>query len=215
MMAKFNFGIIFLSGILILGYNNLFSRENPERVNSDKIQEALVDLEDNYSDLVYKAFFSIDELRPYSIIQIDKISKIYDNKWISPDKINQMLDDNDRKIMVEQIAAYIDNFNDAVRESALLNRIKYWCIASLQFDLLLKQMGITHETLARAFIASTAEYVNPNTGELSKMESNNLTPESIEKNYFETLNHISSLALVDQFRFYSNFYNKLADMMKK
>jgi len=215
MIAKINTGLIFLIGVLLLSFHNLLSQENPEKINIDKIQESLSDMEDNYSDLLYKAFFSIDELRPYSIIQIDKISKIYDNKWISPEQINLMLDDNDRKLLSEQIAVYIDNINDYGRETAMLNIIKYWCIASLQFDLLLKQMGISHETLAKAFIASTAEYINPNTGEMSKMEGTKLTPEIIEKNYFETLNHISSLALVDQFRFYSNFYSKLSELIKK
>ena len=215
MKAKINIGLIFLIGVLSLSFPNLFSKENPEKLNTDKIMESLTDMENNYSDLLYKAFFSIDELRPYSIIQLDKISKIYDNKWISPDKINLLLDDNDRNVLIVQISEYIDNFNDEAKETSMLNRIKYWCIASLQFDLLLKQMEISHETLAKAFIASKAEYINPNTGELSRMEDNKLTPESIEKNYFETLNHISALALVDQFRFYGNFYNKLADLTKK
>ncbi len=212
-MKKF-IGFIFIWAVLLSLVYILYSEDQKDAINGKPSEEIHYIIE-KYGDRAYKSFYSIDELRPYSIIQIDRISELYNNKWLSPDLIMKKITAKDKKILNNSIIGYINDMKKNKREY-ILKKIINWCKADLQFSFINNDLGIYRENLIKAVhqVTSSQRIIS----KYYDLKANNiekLSPEQMNKAYYETLNLVSSLKFRDQLKYYSEIYNQLAIICNK
>lgn len=127
LFAIFTFAILIASVIP----TNILNSENL----SNNFEYNLETIFNRYSDNIFESIYSINELRAYSIIQLDKTLDIYNNTWISPETYSAMLNDKDKLVLKSRILEYIQTLDNSAKIN-MMNKIRFWCINDLQFHLL-------------------------------------------------------------------------------
>ncbi|OGU18277.1 MAG: hypothetical protein A2X61_15815 [Ignavibacteria bacterium GWB2_35_12] len=182
-----------------------------EKDSAEKKQ--LNELYKKYDKSLFKAIFSSEELRPYAIIQIDKLSDSYKNEWTSPEAMYEMLNKKEREYLLNQIAVYLHESKDQNRSNRIFDKLKYWCIADIQFSLITDKFGFYNEDIFRALmeIANTKQFfIREIDGQPIDLKS--LSKTQTEKIYSNAMNYISSLSLKDQLKCYAEVYSQLSNI---
>jgi len=212
-MKMFNkLSLLFLLSLtLMIGSLNA---EEKTKNNLKQISDSILKMQLEYGDAFYKALFSLDEIRAYSIIQVDNISNLYNNNWISPNKILTLLDKNDKELLNIGLSEFIDSYPDIKKQEELISKIKHWCNAEFEMNLITCKMGLPEERLIKALMKINPIIVSDVTGET-------INPSTIKNNqndeqyYFLCLNSISTMTINDQLKYYSKLFNQLADISQK
>ncbi len=193
----------------------IFARNSADDKESNTKKE-LNGLYEQYDDGLLKAFLSLNELRPFSIIQFDKFSDKYDNEWTSPTKMAERLNRKDRELLISRVAGYVDRLKDKQKASDILNKLKYWCIADEQFYLLKDKIGLSDDIVFKALsqVAGTSHIFTQEKDNKLK-DVSNMNSNQIEHLYIETINYISGLSLNEQLKCYGEVYNQLSVLTMK
>lgn len=176
-------------------------------------------LEQNYESIfnryeqnVYEALFSINELRPYSIIQLDKTIDIYNNEWIEPERYAAMLDANDKEVLKKQVFLLIASM-DIEKRQQLIEKINSWCINDLQMHFFISDFGIElHSLVASMYALPLTNNILDTYNERGKIDASKLEDIKINKAYHSALNIISSIEMKYQLEYHSKL---LADLSMK
>lgn len=211
-MKSFNFWGI--SILMVLVSISAYCKDNPDKYKTEAIQSRLIQIEENYDDLLYKCLYSIDELRPFSIIQNDKISSMYSNKWLSPDIISSNLTYSDKENLIEKISAFLSDYEDKGKIEFILNKIQNWCISYIQFDVLINHFGIQQEQLIHSIVSINTSSLNPNTGLDNITDFNKFDSTEFEKSEYNALNYISNMKRHDLLEYFSKVFGKLSESAK-
>ena len=185
---------------------NTDDKENP-------VKKEMNELYKKYDKSLFKAIFSLEELRPYAIIQIDKLSDTYKNEWTSPADMYDMLSKKEREHLLNQVSLLLHESKDNQRSSNILDKLKYWCIADAQFSIITDRFGFCNEDVFRALmqIANTKQFfIREIDGQPLDIKS--LTKTQTEKIYSNAMNYISSLSVKDQLNCYSEVYSQLSNI---
>lgn len=179
------------------------------------VRYELASLEDLYGESLYKALFSLDELRPYSIIQIDRISESYKNDWMSPSETVKKLTEADKSLLLDNISQLIEGSNDPIIKATTVEKIKNWCIDYEQFYFVLNKMGVEEIMLLQAAhkIEPTREVVESFV-EKKSPETSYLSSVNKERVIYQTINAISELKKDAQFDYFSRFFGEIALLSK-
>ncbi len=210
------FGLFMVLWLLLLSLVYLLhSEDQPKEAKPATIEMQVTSIVKIYGDGAFKAFYSLEELRPYSIVQIDQICDIYDNHWLSPSTILDKLDNDDKNLLTKSVAEYITSFNDPDKEKYILLRLVNWCKADLQFAFINNSLGIYQENIVQALnnVNKTNQYfliydVKADTVNQQKDQQNEYT-------YYQTLNLISTMKTPDQLKFYGDIFYQLASIEEK
>ena len=179
-------------------------------VDTDFINQLIND----FDTTAYKAFYSIDELRPFSILQIEKISDMYvSDKWLSPALIVANLTDEDKNKLEDKIIEFIKR-QVPEQKKLIYDRLKLWCMADLHFSFMQSKMEIYQQDLLKVFknIDSVKKIIIP--GIKQDLSSNQTAEFGGEYLYYETINYISKLDYSDQLRYMSDVFKELAETGK-
>ncbi|TAL66817.1 MAG: hypothetical protein EPN82_16990 [Bacteroidetes bacterium] len=192
----------------------LFAQTEKSTEDKDNpVKKELNELYKKYDKSLFKAIFSLEELRPFAIIQVDKLSDTYKNEWTSPDAMYDMLNKKDREHLLNQIAIYLHDSKDQNRSLRIIDKLKYWCIADAQFSIITDKFGFYNEDVFRALmeIASTKQFfIREIDGQ--PLDIKTLTKPQTEKIYSDAMNYISSLSMKDQLKCYSEVYLQLSNI---
>ena len=71
-----------------------------------------------HGDEVYKSFYAIKELRPYSIAQIDTVARLYSNEWIPPEDVIKILSEENKQELYGDIINYMNIIVESIRGHA-------------------------------------------------------------------------------------------------
>lgn len=200
--------IFFLMFVGLLTFADPFAQETDKAVesNSGRVERII----GTYGDHAYRAFYSLDELRPFSIIQIDKTIDMYSNKWIEPDRIIAALESEDKVILVKAIDKMICGMKEG-KGDLLLEKIENWCKADMHLELIENIYGFdrTHVLGLSAEIQGTDNVISQvppqgpiDVGSMDGLEKN--------KAYHKMVNYISSLEFSEQMCFFSDLFRKLS-----
>ncbi|MFH1052293.1 MAG: hypothetical protein V1779_15340 [bacterium] len=209
-------GIFIVLWLLLLSLVYLLHSEDQQKAaKPSTINTQINNIVKLYGDRAFKAFYSIEELRPYSIVQIDQICDIYDNNWLSPNTILTKLDNEDKQFLTKSVAEYIGSFNDPDKEKYLLLRIVNWCKADMQFSFINDGLGIYQENIVQAL--HNVNKVNQNLfdNNIKADGKNEISGQENDYTYYQTLNLISNMKTSDQMKFYGDIYYQLASMLDK
>jgi hypothetical protein len=205
---------IYILGIFIIVFI-LFARNSSDDKDGSTKKE-LNELYKQYDEGLLKAFLSIEELRPFSIIQFDKFSDKYKNEWTSPSKMIEKLNKHDRELLINRVADYLDRQGEQKNKSGIINKLKYWCIADEQFNILTEKMCLPDDIVFKALseVAGTRNIFTQEKDDKLK-DINNLNSLQVEQLYIETMNYISTLSLKEQLRCYGEVYSQLSVLTLK
>ena len=208
-------GAMFAMLLFFFGYSQN-KTTTPEPAGDSAVSSEINDLSENYDDLFFKAVYSIDELKPYSIIQVEKTCKIYNNRWISPDTLLRMLQEDDKTFLLSRIIEFVQNQPEKAYRKKLISQIKYWCMSWQQFDSLKDIFGFNDDFILSAMqkVASTRRLIMVYYDQQSFSEGK-MIPAEREMAFYTTLNFISTLTFDDQLKYYSEIYNQLSVMAAK
>ena len=209
-------GIFVVLWLLLLSLVYLLHSEDQQKVEKPAtIEMQISNIVKIYGDGAFKSFYSLEELRPYSIVQIDRICDLYDKDWLSPNTILTKLDIEDRQMLTKSVAEYIGSFNDANKEKYILTRIINWCKADMHFSFINTGLGVYRENIVQALINVNKAnqyfliYNVKADGELKEPNQQN------DYTYYQTLNLISTMKTSDQLKFYGDIYFQLASIAEK
>jgi len=157
----------------------------------------------------------LEELRPFSIVQIDQICDMYSSNWLSPNVIISKLNNNDKQTLTKNVAEYIESFNDTDKEKFLLLRIVNWCKADMQFAFINGSLGIFQDNIVQALnnVNKTNQYFL--IYDVKADGSTKDTTQQKEFTYYQTLNLISTMKTSDQLKFYGDIFYQLAALAEK
>ncbi|MBI5324917.1 MAG: hypothetical protein HZB41_06555 [Ignavibacteriae bacterium] len=187
------------------------TKTNDDKENPEKKQ--LTDMYKKYDKSLFKAILSLEELRPYAIIQLDKLSDTYKNEWTSPEAMYNMMNKKEREYLLNQIALYLHESKDQNRSTRLIEKLKFWCIADVQFSLITEKFGFYNEDVFQALmeIAITRQFfIREIDGQ--PLDIKTLSKTQTEKIYSDAMNYISNLSLKDQLKCYSEVYSQLSNI---
>jgi hypothetical protein len=201
--------VLFLLSLLLVIVS--VNAEDKGKQELKQISDNISKMNSEYGDAFYKALFSIDEIRSYSIIQVDKISNLYNNNWISPNKILTLLDKKDKELLNSGLSEFIDSYSDTKKQDELLLKIRNWCNAEFEMNLLTCKMGLPEDKLIKALMKINPIIVSDVTGETIN-PTNIKNSKGDEQYYFLCLNSISIMTINDQLKYYSKLFNQLADL---
>lgn len=196
--------IIFVFFLVLLISAQGISQQDAKKNN---VETEIRNLENVFGNSFYKALYSIDELRPYSIIQIDKIAQMYDNNWISPKAIVAKLNHKDKEVLISGIVDYITNLETKKSGKNILNKIKAWCVAENQLNLIAKKIGIGRTNVLKIIMNYLPSPTNSNTGEIIINDKANINEEYY---YYATINQLSNLKPKEQYHLFANIFGALA-----
>lgn len=181
---------------------------------SNNLEYNLEYIFNRYNTNVYESIYSINELRAYSIIQLDKTIEIYDNTWIAPETFSAMLDDKDKTILKEQIFKYFNSL-DNIAKINMMNKIKYWCINDLQLNLL----SSAYEFDINIIIASMHSIPLTNTildlyNERGTIVYESISDKDVNQAYHNALNILINVNFNEQINYHSELLAILSEKIK-
>jgi hypothetical protein len=200
-----------LSVILIIAEKNDFIQNN-DQLLLDKSKE----LNERFGTSYFYCVFSMEELRPFSIIQSESTLQLYlRNDEISPKMLAEELSESDKKYLVSQIADYAASLDSPEEANNLLKKMEYWCIGDKLFTVMNGEMGFFVDNLKNAIkrIDATKKIIQQysQSNNIGKGDSKMLNDDPV---YFEVLNYLSKQPFVNQLEYYSNIYHELSDICR-
>lgn len=214
-MKKVLIFLILWIGLLTLVYL-LYSDEKTEVKSKSEIHKQVEILEAKYGNKLYKAFFSIEELRPFSIVQIDKILESYDNTWISPSVIVLKLDVKEKALLVRRVTEYIESNEDEGKRKQIILKLLNWCKADSQFEFMNDELGIIKDDIMKVIESSYVDKQAISSNTIQNIAlANETDKEKKDFAYYQTLNLISTFTTKEQMKYYGNIYIQLASLENK
>jgi hypothetical protein len=208
-MKSLIFTVIAIISIGSMLYVSLSNTDvNVQNINSfNKLKE----INKVYDKKIYYSLYSLKELKSYSIISIDKIAKIYDNKWMSPATVTDLLSNTEKEQLILCTAKYLDNINDEKTRFDFLLKIKRWCIAESQMEFICDKMMFSRESLLKIFeILPGTDAVISSFKTNQSQGAGELHIADYDQAYFSSINYLAELPLNKQLEYYSSLYKELS-----
>jgi hypothetical protein len=186
--------------------------QKKDNESDDSVKSQIKQSINSYDDTFFEALFSLEELRPFSIIQLDKISDNYNNQWISPNKIVEMLSNEDKVVLIEKITELLETTPDKSVKTNIIDKIQRWCNGYELFCFLTKRMNAGKENiLTAAYDIESTKGVIETYIERNSYNQDWIKTIDVEKAYFSTINKISEFSNKEQLLFYSELFHKIAE----
>lgn len=183
-------------------------------INETNTHNFINKLEMQYGkETIHLSFFSIDELRPYSILQNESTVSKYSNNWVTPMEYLALLSDTEKQELDSNIYNYIQDF-DSVRKVKIYSKISNYLYTYTIFENLfisnddnfklkifktLRNMDVTR--IAFEHISALGEFT------VSDLNSNILNQAKVK-----AYNKIADLDDQSRQLYYSEFFKNISKM---
>lgn len=185
------------------------------KTNSDnEVQVFINRLESQYGEETLKlSFYSINELRPYSILQYENTVNKYSNNWVTPVEYLSLLEPEDRESINTRIFSYINDF-DMVKQSKMYNKIASYLYTFNVIEKLL--VGSDNKFKLKIFKTlrqldatkvSFEQFSSKGEFEESDLNSNALNQAKVK-----AYNNISDLDEQSRLLYYSEFFKNISKL---
>jgi hypothetical protein len=96
--------------ILLLWFFIIPSSSNDKSVTKDDNTTIISNLKQVYgNDLLLLAYYSVEEFRPFSILQFESTVNKYSKEWVKPYEYTSLLTDKEKDILIKRVLKYIDD----------------------------------------------------------------------------------------------------------
>lgn len=202
--ALFMFGLLFLT-----------PKVSTNKTSNDvDIKEFISKLELEYGkEVLQLSYFSIDELRPYSILQNEATVSIYSNKWVTPKEFLNSLSADEKNNLNERIYNYVEDF-DTTHLSQLYSKISNYLYTYTVFEKLLIDSDIAKKlkifrTLRQMDITRTAfDHIST----MGDFNINDLKSNELNQAKVKSYNKIADLDEQSRLSYYSEFFKSISTL---
>ncbi len=204
-MMPFKFIIIVL--VLVGWSNRLLSQYN----DKSQVLAELTSLENEFGNSLVASFYSIAELRPFALIQLDKTMIDYEHRWTTPEDISQNLSKKEKQILKASVADFVF-YSDPAQRELIISKVKSWCRADKLIQILFSSYGVTLDEFLKTSDKNFYTQIYAASGTKAEESSiSNMTRLEKNKMYHLVLNEIASLGRAKQFEYFSMMFKSLAD----
>ncbi len=200
-----------LCGLVFVAYLLYSAQDVDSGGGEERVAAEINELTDKYGHRAYRAFYSIEELRPFCIIRNDKTAELYDNKWISPSKLVNLLDSEDKTSLKTDVIDYLGSLEDDKRVNRIISKLFNWCKVDIQFNYIESEMEVYKINLLKALRDADNEFFKENFKYERKGSAvEKMSEKQIEEIYYRALNAISSLNKKEILKYYGGVFDKLS-----
>jgi len=114
--------------------------------NQENLISKLNQLIEKHGNDFYLSCFSVNELRPFSILQFKENTDLYNGKWISAETYLSNLNNKEREVLKSKIAEYILSKDDKFVDD-IYSKIDSWCNNHKHFELITSNYGLSDKAL--------------------------------------------------------------------
>ncbi|GEM_PF-2339722 len=201
--------------LLMFGWLFLIPEVSTNKTNNDvDIKEFIRKLELEYGqEALHISFFSIDELRPYSILQNESTVSIYSNNWVPPRDFLNSLSMDERKELNSRIYSYVEDF-DTTQLSKIYNKISNYLYTYTVFEKLLmdsdesKKLKIFQTLRQMDRTKSAFEHIST----MGEFNSSDLKSNLLNQAKVKAYNRISDLDDQSRLLYYSEFFKSVSNI---
>jgi len=112
-----------LAIFLLLCFVIIPSTSHNKSITKDDKQTIISNLEDVYGkDNLILAYYSIEELRPYSILLFESTLSTYSKEWVRPIEYSSLLTEKEKNILEQRIIQYIED-SGAEKSEMIIHKI--------------------------------------------------------------------------------------------
>lgn len=175
-----------------------------------EIRKDLTLLLEKHDEDLHIAFFSILELRPFSILQFKQNVDIYTGKWISPSEYIDNLNSKEKDLLITKVAEFLSTKDDNVKNS-IIGKLNFWCINHKQLNFIVSHYNTPKIKLVE--ILEKIDMFSDITNAISNQGPNTMDrndPKQIEEAIINAENILSDQDLKKQLVVYSTIYNELS-----
>ncbi|PKL79243.1 MAG: hypothetical protein CVV25_08725 [Ignavibacteriae bacterium HGW-Ignavibacteriae-4] len=201
--------------LFMFGWLFLIPEISTNKTSDDvDIKEFISNLELEYGqEVVHLSFFSIDELRPYSILQNESTVSIYTNSWVSPTEYLKSLSLDERKSLDSRIFSYVEDF-DTTHLLQIYNKIKNYLYTYTVFEKLLVDSDVTKklkifQTL-RQMDKTRSAFDHIST--LGEFNTEDLKSNELNQAKVKAYNKIADLDEQSRLLYYSEFFKSISSI---
>lgn len=201
--------------LLMFGFMFLIPEVSTNKTSDDvDIKEFIGKLELEYGqEVLHLSFFSIDELRPYSILQNESTVSIYSNNWVLPKEFLNSLSLDERKSLNSRIFSYVEDF-DTTHLSQIFSKISNYLYTYTVLEKLLmdsdedKKLKIFQTLRQMDRTRSAFDHIST-MGEFKKsdLKSNELNQAKVK-----AYNKIADLDDQSRLLYYSEFFKSVSKL---
>lgn len=168
---------------------------------------------DKHGDDCIYSFYSIDEIRPYSILQLEETMALYNNQWLPPQKYMEQLDSKDKKFLIEKLAVYLASLKED-EANRIMHKINNWCVIQDQLSII-EEMDINDKLMLTAFYKlDDTKHIFEQFSKSGELKLDEMTADEKKQAFVETMNILADLDSREQLNYYSKMFNQLYLSMK-
>jgi len=197
--------VILLGLVFFAGWQ---SKQLSATNDDDYVNDRIENITEKYKDLAYLGFFSVDDIKPFSILQFEQTVNKYTGDWQKAEHYTELLDKNKLQKLKKELVSFISENED---KDKIINKLKYWCVSSRQIDVLKNDYEIPTGELLSIFYRN--DKTNSAFNILSiggSFDPSKLTEIQTERLLNSCLNKIAEMSIKEQFEINSYVYSKLA-----
>ncbi|MEI6091655.1 MAG: hypothetical protein WCR42_14460 [bacterium] len=198
---------LILMVLLLVSFSNRLLAQYNDKA---EVLAELNNLENEFGNSLVSSFYSISELRSFSLIQLDKTMVDYEHRWTTPEDISQNLSKKEKQILKASVADFLFD-SEPNQRSLVISKMKSWCMADKLVQILFTSYGVTLDEFLKtseknfytqSYIPSGTKAEESAIANMSRLEKN--------KMYHLVLNEIASLGKGKQLDYFSMMFKSLA-----
>lgn len=168
-------------------------------------------LESEFGDKTFESFYSLPELRAFSIIQLDRTVENYGYSRIVPEAIVSELTPKERLALKKSVIEFIGTSKN---HEAIIDKMKSWCACSNNFDALIYGNNIAlREVLEVMQAQKNMEHLFTGMGKTGELIISDMNDIDLNIMYHQIINQIAAMDRPEQFMCYASVYGALAKNM--
>jgi len=202
---KYIISIVLIAGLFFVG---AYSKAEQSKLN--EIHKSLDGLNQKHGNLLFVAFFSVEETRPFSINQFDKTLDLYGKTFTSGKTYLSTLNEEDFKKLKIHIANYIEDKEIEERKD-IFEKLDYWCTVKKEFDLIEIEYGVPTINILKALYENNkTKSAFDDIIKLGPFKINKLNSNQSEEIFNNAINRLATKSKREQFQYYSYLFESLA-----
>jgi hypothetical protein len=192
--------------VLAIGFVfNYYTEAN----STPQVETNLRQYADRFGERFYKALFSLPETRPYSIIQFDATSEMYQNEWIPPEKLVGALEESDFDKLIRANAELIATKEEA-NQVRVIEKLHNWCLCDMQLNYINNWLGFSDRDLLRtARNNPKTRYLFTKFHQHGGFDISGLTELQQNEAYYEIVNTLADFEFDQQMNYWADTYSQL------
>ncbi|MFN3194853.1 MAG: hypothetical protein ACE364_02765 [Chlorobiota bacterium] len=199
--------------ILLLWFFIIPSSSNDKTISKDDRETIISNLKEIYGqDRLLLAYYSIEEFRPYSILQFESTVNKYSKQWVKPYDYSSLLTDKEKEILTKRIIQYIED-SEIEKSDDLVNKLKnYLYTFNTLENLSIANENYKLKSLQTLRNLKATRYAFENVSTLGEFEEDDYDSIELNQAKIKAYNIIADLDEDARYLYFSEYFKNYAKL---